>query len=233
MSDVMKKLAVAGLCLLAASEAGAQELRLHLGGSDAAVTDDAYDYLGEGTFLSLSQLGAEIAPLEGLFFGLEYQWGASAGSAVESLDTTLDIDGLLLTGRYEYAPLSFLAVYGGLGGGFYHLELDATLVGEAREQDRFTGVFQGALGAEVYVPRGILGKIFGLSRRDAGGDLTVGFLLEVGYRLALEADFDKLARPEPDKEPEPEDRPLEAAALDLGSLDLSGVMMRAALTLRF
>jgi hypothetical protein len=57
--------------------------------------------------------------------------------------------------------------------------------------------------------------------------------LEGGYRASLDAEFDNLALPEPEKEPDPEDRDIPTDSLSFGTLNLSGALMRANLYVRF
>jgi hypothetical protein len=225
-------LAVAlGCTLLLASTAQAQTFKLSLGGSDSAVTDDSYDYAGEGPFLSLGQFGAEFSPLEGLWLGAEYQWGEANGDAVDQIYLNTQIDGALATARYEVTPLPFLSAYGRVGGGFMLLDMEADVQLQNYSQARYIGVGEGALGVEVFLPRGTLGRVFGFSRRAWASQMTVGILLEAGYRLTSEASFDDLERP--NSSGDEDNVAIETNTLDLGSMDLSGVMMRSALTLSF
>ncbi len=216
------------------STALAQEtLQLSLGGSESTVTDGGFDYLSDDPFLSLGQLHVEASFVPNLWFGLEYQWGVEEDDTFVGIDTSLDIDGLMLTTRYQYDALPFLAPYVGFAGGFYHLKMDAKLINEDREQSLFIPGFQGALGVSIHSPRGWLARTFQFSRRSWAGQLGIVIIFELGYRLVGDASFDNLVRPELDKEPEPEDRLLETSATNLGDVDLSGVMARSALVVRF
>lgn len=220
-----------GCTLLLASTAQAQMFKLSLGGSDAAVTDDSYDYVDDDPFLSLGQFGAEVSPVENLWLGLEYQWGQAQGEAITQVNLDTELGGAMFTARYEVVPLSFLAAYGRVGGGFLQLDMEADVQLQTYSQSRYIGVGEGAVGVEVFVPRGTLSRVFGFSRRSWAGELTVGLLLEAGYRFTGEAEFDKLERPSVGaQEGEPA---LEVNTLDLGTVDLSGVMMRSALTVSF
>lgn len=232
----MKKLITTAALLLVVTTTAAvsaETLRLSLGGSDAAVTDTGYDYLSDDNFLSMAQLGVDFSPVKGFWVGLEYDWAVKSSSAFPALDTTLDVDGLLVNARYEYDVLSFFSPYVQVGGGFYHFELDAEFGSETREDDAYAGTFIGLIGAEFHVPTSFMRRLFGINKRGWARDLTFGFMIEGGYRLVTNATFDNLVRPEPDKEPEPEDRPIETAPLSFGDVDLSGVIMRSALVVRF
>ncbi len=73
-------------------------------------------------------------------------------------------------------------------------------------------------------------------RSDGGTDLTepgYSFAVdaELGYTFTSRLHFDDLARPEPDKEPEP--RPIGIRPLDLGAFDLSGLELRVGVLMRF
>ena len=225
--------AVALLLLALPVGASAETLRFELGGSDAAVTDTGFDYLSDDNFLTLGQLGADFSFVPGFWVGLEYDYGRKKDTAFPGLDTTLDVDGLLINARYEYDVLSFLRPYVQVGGGFYHLELDANFSGEKREDDAFSAAFLGLVGVEFMVPHELVRRMFGISKRSWAGDFTFGFMLEGGYRYVSGATFDELVRPEPDKKPDPEDLPLDTAAINLGDVDFSGVVMRSALVVRF
>ena len=217
--------------LTLASSAQAEFIRLSLGGSESAVTDNGYDYLSEDNFLSVGQLGVDVEVLPGLWAGLEYNGATIEDTPFPGLQTSLDIDGLLAHARYEYSVASFLSAHVQAGGGFYHLALGATIGAEDRQDTRYVGTALALAGIEFHVPRGIIRRFFGTSRRDKKGDLTFGFTLEGGYRLVTTADFDSLSRAEPDKEPE--DRPIDTTDINFGRLDLSGVVLRSALVVRF
>ena len=224
---------VCAAALLVSATAGAESLKFTLGGSDSAVTDTGYDYLDDDNFLTMGQLGADFTFVPGFWVGVEYDWGVRRDNTFGRLDTTLDIDGLLVNARYEYDVASFFSPYVQAGGGFYHLQLGANFGDERREDDAFAGVFHGLVGVEFHVPKKIVRRIFGISKRSTMGDFTFGFMLEGGYRVVTESSFNDLIRPEPDKKPEPEDRPLETEPVRFGDLDLSGVVMRSALVVRF
>jgi hypothetical protein len=233
MNRHIATLVVAASLLTLPSIASAEHLKFTLGGSDSAVTDTGYDHLSDSNFFSMGQLGADFSFVEGFWVGLEYNWGIKRDTAYEGLDTTLDVDGLLINARYEYDVASFVAPYVQVGGGFYHMELDANINGETREADDFAGTFLGLVGFELHVPTKIVRRVFGISKRSTMGDLTFGLTLEGGYRVVSNASFNKLVRPEPDKKPDPEDLPLDTTAAQFGDIDFSGVVMRSALVVRF
>lgn len=236
---------LASACLLATlapNQAQAQHLSLRLGGSDAAVTDDAFDFVSDNNFLSLGQLALEASFIDHLWFGVEYQWGREEFSPIKdpnsfgddgTVNNSLDIDGLMLTARGNIDLLDFLSLYATVGGGFYSLEMLTELAGEEREQSHFVPTGMGLVGVELRVPSDWMRSLFRISRRSWASDLSIGVVLEGGYLMAGSADFNKMQRPEFEREPEPEDRPLDAAATSLGTLDLSGVIMRSALMVRF
>lgn len=220
--------------LLDASVATADTLSLRLGGSDAAVTDDSYDFLNsDDSFLSMGHLAAHATFIPNLWIGLEYAWGFEQATPAAGMATEFDIDGLYLSARGQYEVLPFLSPYVSFGGGFHHITLNATIGDEEREQTRVTPAFTGFVGAELHVPRTWLRRIFKTQDHRLLRDLTVGIIFEGGYQWTGTAKFDELARPDFEREPEPEDRPLDANSVRLGEVDLSGVILRSALVVRF
>ncbi len=223
--------AVIALATVVSTEAQADTLSFRLGGSDAAVTDDSYDFLSDDPFLSMGQLGVHYALLDNLWVGMEYAWGVENLDPLQGVSTTLDIDGLYLSARGQYEVLSFLTPYAVLGGGFNNMELDVTVAGQSRAQTATTFLAYGLIGTEIHLPKSSLRKLFKISKRGWARDLTIGFALEAGYQWSGQADFTELSRPSSDDEPE--QAPLEASDLNLGTVDLSGVVMRSAFFVRF
>jgi hypothetical protein len=226
------------LCVMLSSQgASAELLRLSLGGSDTLVSDPSYNYVSDDNFLSLGQLGLDFKVAQGdwggLWVGGEYQWAQETGGPLSGASSVLDLDGGTLRVRYEYEPLSFLGVWAGAGAGVQHINLRLNLAEQDREQALYAWNAEGLVGVDVHIPKGLLGRLFGGSRRGAASEWTVGVSLEGGYRASLDAEFDNLALPEPEKEPDPEDRDIPTDPLSFGTLNLSGAVMRASLYVRF
>ena len=215
------------------AEAQADDFSFRLGGSDAAITDKGYDFLSADNFLSMGHLSGQLALMEHVWVGLEYNWALEQADPITDVSTKLDIDGLSASVRAQADLLPFLTPYIAAGVGFEHLELSVALAGQAREQDAFIGIFHGLIGVDLHVPSAWMRRVFNISKRGWAGDMTFGIVFEGGYQLATAADFSQLTPPEPDKEPEPEDKPIDAASVGLGELDLSGVILRSAFMIRF
>lgn len=220
--------------LLSVKTAEADTLSLRVGGSDAAITDDSYDFLNDNdSFLSMGQVAAHATFIPNFWFGLEYVWGVEQATPTTGMATEFDVDGLYLSARGQYEVLPFLAPYVSFGGGFHHITLNATLGDEEREQSRVTPAFMGLVGAELHVPRPWLRRTFKTQNHWLLRDLTLGIVFEGGYQWTGTARFNELTRPPFEREPEPEDRPLDAQSIRLGEVDLSGVILRSAFVVRF
>jgi len=224
---------VALATLMTAAEASAGDFILSLGGSEQAITDDAWDYLSDDGFLSDSHLTVQVPVVDGVNVGLEYDWATETFDPYKDVSTTLGLDTLLVTSRFEHELFGFFAPYAYVGAGFTYAFLEASFDGDDREQSAW--MFHGVAlaGLEVHLPTDWVRKFFGIARGSYAEDLTAGFYFEGGYRLTTEASFDDLVRPEPDKKPDPEDLPLATSAIGVGSVDLSGVLLRSGLRLRF
>ncbi len=231
---VVSIIATISMSTLFGATANADSMEIRLGGSESAVTDEGYDFLSEDNFLSVGQLSIQIPLLtDHLWIGVEYNWGIESFDPFGDVSNNLDIDGLSATARLQHQLTSFMTPYLGTGVGFSHLDLSSVLAGQVREQDAFIGVFTFLGGVDLHMPTALMRKMFNISRRSWAKDLTFGIILEGGYQLATSADFDALTEPEPDREPKPEDKPIEAASVGFGAIDLSGVIMRSALVIRF
>ena len=225
-------LLVIGGSTLVCGEARADFL-VSIGGAEQAVTDQSYDYLSEDGFLSDSHLKVQL-PLGPVYLGLEYGWATEEFDPFNDIDTSLELDSLLVTSRFGHEFFDIVEPYVAIGLGFTYADL-ALSIRQLGRRDQDAWLFNGYAvgGVEAHLPGSLIRSLFGIARGSYAEDLTAGIYVEGGYRFTSTADFDKLERPEPDKEPDPENRQLPTSALSFGSVDLSGVMLRSGLVVRF
>ncbi len=207
-----------------------------LGGSDRLVLDENYDYLVDDDvnrqrFYGAMMLQVHHEIMDYVSIGAEYQGHRHKGELLSS-NFTFDTVGLLVMSRLQFpldgdtfVPYTTL----GLGGQHALLRVSGT---ETREQTQWVPMGYGALGIEIHVPRRMVRQLLGNARGSTMGEFTAGFIMELGYAYAGELNWDNLQRPEPDKPSEAPDL-VDSPGTNLGSVDLSGVMMRFGVQARF
>lgn len=231
-------LSTAAAVLLLAAPAHADWALITLGGADQAINDDAFYLLSDDGFISDSHLTAQVTILDGLRAGLEWSWAQESHDPVEGSSTALDMDAFYLTARLEHPVTSWLTPYvlGGVGLGILDMELKNSATWEQRA---YTGNGMLVGGVDLHLPTSAVQSLFNLDPKGSARDFTVGFYLELGYRLTSDATFDNLTTPEIEEEtssrtptdPTPEPIPIEDASL--GVVNLSGPIMRGGLLVRF
>lgn len=230
---VAPALGAALLALAVAPQAAQADIIVQLGGSDQAVQDTSYDYLNDDNFLPLGFVGVGVETIKGLRVGLEYQGQTIDSEPFLGVETRLDLDGVFATSRLEASYRDFVTPYIAFGVGAYYVDLLMNIEGEQREQAAWAPGGFATGGVELRIPRRWVHRGLGIDPEGFGKNFTAGLSLELGYNYIGAVEFDALERPEPDKEPEPEDAPLAGQTTRLGELGLDGLMMRFAFQLHF